>query len=71
MCWNGLELWEVVVVIAAVVGGTTGVCYVADCCIRECCDRVDFYIEILHHIHNGSKSSQWAKVNSDLYCGQS
>ena len=28
---------------------------------------VDSYVGILHHIHNGSKSSQWAKVNSDLY----
>ena len=28
---------------------------------------VDLYIGILHHIHNGSKSSQWAKVNSDSY----
>ena len=27
---------------------------------------VYLYVGILHHIHNGSKSSQWAKVNSDL-----
>ena len=37
-------------------------------CVHQFLSKhVDLYVGIICHVHNGSKSSQWAKVNSNLY----
>ena len=35
MCWHGLEVQEVTVLLLLLFGGAKEGCYAADCCIRE------------------------------------